>query len=77
MRHGNNIITKDQIIQHVWNYDANVLPNSVEVYIKHLRDKIDKPFKGNPELIKTVRGFGYKISQSQNSNVKSQNLYKD
>jgi len=60
MRHKNKIITKDQIINHVWNYDANVLPNSVEVYIKHLRDKIDKPFKG-PALIHTFRGFGYKI----------------
>ncbi len=61
MRHANRIITKDQIIQHVWNYDANVLPNSVEVYIKHLRDKIDKPFSNKPNLIHTVRGFGYKI----------------
>lgn len=60
MRHPNKIITKEQIINHVWNYDANVLPNSVEVYIKHLRDKIDKPFQG-VDLIHTVRGFGYKI----------------
>ncbi len=60
MRHQNKIVTKSQIINHVWNYDANVLPNSVEVYIKHLRDKIDKPFK-RPTLIHTLRGFGYKI----------------
>lgn len=61
MRHPNKIFTKEQIINHVWNYDADVLPNSVEVYIKHLRDKIDKPFKNLPALIQTVRGFGYKI----------------
>jgi DNA-binding response OmpR family regulator len=61
MRHPNKIFTKEQIINHVWNYDANVLPNSVEVYVKHLRDKIDKPFKTSPDLIHTVRGFGYKI----------------
>ncbi len=42
MRHPNQIIKKEQIINHVWNYDADVLPNSVEVYIKHLRDKIEK-----------------------------------
>jgi len=42
MRHPNQIIKKEQIINHVWNYDADILPNSVEVYIKHLRDKIDK-----------------------------------
>ena len=61
MHHKNTIITKDKIINHVWNYDADVLPNSVEVYIKHLRDKIDAPFSG-PTLIHTVRGFGYKIA---------------
>jgi two-component system, OmpR family, response regulator len=64
MRHPNTIITKDQIIQHVWDYNADVLPNSVEVYIKHLRDKIDSPFKTSP-LIHTIRGFGYKLSQEK------------
>jgi DNA-binding response OmpR family regulator len=61
MRHPNKIIKKEDIIMQVWSYEADVLPNSVEVYIKHLRDKIDKPFKNSPELIHTVRGFGYKI----------------
>ena len=61
MRHKGITITKEQIINHVWNYDADVLPNSVEVYIKHLRSKIDS-FPGKPPLIKTIRGFGYKIS---------------
>jgi DNA-binding response OmpR family regulator len=61
MRHPNKVITKEQIINHVWNYDADVLPNSVEVYIKHLRDKVDQPFAG-PSLIHTLRGFGYKIA---------------
>ena len=64
LRHANKIITKDQIINHVWDYDANVMPNSVEVYIRHLRNKIDDPFPGNP-LIRTVRGFGYKISEKE------------
>lgn len=63
MRHPNKIFTKEQIISHVWNYDADVLPNSVEVYVKHLRDKIDKPFQDMPNLIHTVRGFGYKIGE--------------
>ncbi len=62
MRHPQAIITKDQIINHVWDYDANILPNTVEVYIKLLRNKIDKPFKDTP-LIHTVRGFGYKIGE--------------
>lgn len=59
MRHANKILTKDQLIQHVWSYESDILPNTVEVYIRNLRQKIDKPFK--KELIKTVRGFGYKI----------------
>jgi len=62
MRHPNQILTKDQIINHVWNYDSDVLPNTVEVYIGYLRNKIDKPFKNQPSLIQTVRGFGYKLS---------------
>jgi DNA-binding response OmpR family regulator len=61
--HQGKIITKEQIINHVWNYDANVLPNSVEVYVTHLRNKIDKPFPKLSPLIQTVRGFGYKIIQ--------------
>jgi len=62
MRNKNRILTKDAIISHVWDYDADILPNTVEVYIKYLRTKIDKPFKSN--LIQTVRGFGYRLSGS-------------
>lgn len=59
MRHTNTVLTKEQLVQHVWDYDADVLPSTVEVHIKHLRDKIDTPF--NSSYIQTVRGFGYKI----------------
>jgi DNA-binding response OmpR family regulator len=61
MRHPDRILSKDTIISHLWDYDADVLPNTVEVYIGYLRNKIDKPF-GGPPLIHTVRGFGYKVS---------------
>jgi len=61
LRHKGKILTKEQIINHVWDYDADVLPNTVEVYIGYLRNKIDKPFKNKKPLIQTVRGFGYKI----------------
>lgn len=61
MRNPGRILTKDNIIAHVWDYDADILPNTVEVYIGYLRNKIDRAFKNKPELIKTVRGFGYKI----------------
>lgn len=61
MRHKNTIVTKDQIIAHVWNYEADVLPNTVEVYIGYLRNKVDKPF--SKALIHTIRGFGYTIRE--------------
>ena len=61
MRHPDKILSKDQIIRHVWNYDADILPNTVEVYIRNLRRKIDEPFKSKKPLIHTARGFGYKI----------------
>lgn len=61
MRNPGKILSKDQIIAHVWNYDADILPNTVEVYIKSLRNKIDVPFQNKKPLITTVRGFGYKI----------------
>ncbi len=61
LRHPNQIINKDTIIAHVWDYDADILPNTVEVYIGYLRSKIDRAFKKRPPLIHTVRGFGYKL----------------
>lgn len=64
LRHPNQVIKKEQIINHIWNYDADVLPNTVEVYIGYLRSKIDKLFPSKPTLIQTVRGFGYKIGKA-------------
>lgn len=63
MRRPGTIHTKEQIISHVWDYDADILPNTVEVYIKNLRNKIDVPFSKKPPLITTVRGFGYKLGK--------------
>jgi len=59
LRRPERIISKETIIQHVWDYDADVLPNTVEVYIGYLRGKIDKAFPAAPALIHTRRGFGY------------------
>ncbi len=61
IRHKNRILSKEQIIENVWDYEADVLFNTVEVYIGYLRNKIDKPFKDKKPLIHTVRGFGYRI----------------
>jgi DNA-binding response OmpR family regulator len=59
LRNPGRPLSKEVIISHVWDYDADILPNTVEVYIKYLRNKIDSPFK--TPLIHTVRGFGYKL----------------
>jgi len=63
VKNKNTIVSKDQIISHLWNYDSDILPNTIEVYIKNLREKIDRPFKNKKPLIQTVRGFGYKIEE--------------
>ncbi|MGH7233924.1 MAG: response regulator transcription factor [Candidatus Saccharimonadales bacterium] len=55
------VVTKDMIINHVWDEDAYVLPNTVEVYIGYLRNKIDRPFPSSKTLLHTLRGFGYKL----------------
>jgi two-component system, OmpR family, response regulator len=53
MRQAGQIVTKDQIITHVWDYESNILPNTIEVYVRNLRKKGIE--------VETVRGFGYKI----------------
>jgi DNA-binding response OmpR family regulator len=57
MRNADRVLSKDNIISHVWDFDADILPNTVEVYIGYLRNKIDKPF--DKPLLHTNRGFGY------------------
>lgn len=59
LRNQGRPLSKEVIISHVWDYDADILPNTVEVYVKYLRNKVDVPF--TTPLIHTVRGFGYKL----------------
>jgi DNA-binding response OmpR family regulator len=61
MRNKNKVLSKNNIMTHVWDFDADILPNTIEVFMAYLRGKIDKPFDG-PKLLQTVRGFGYKIT---------------
>jgi two-component system, OmpR family, response regulator len=61
MRNQGRVLSKTNIISHVWDFDADILPNTVEAYVGYLRAKIDKPFADKPALIHTVRGFGYKL----------------
>lgn len=64
MHHPGQIITKDTLISHIWNEDADVLPNTVEVYIGYLRAKIDRPYPADAQLLHTVRGFGYRLGNA-------------
>jgi len=65
MRNAGIVVSKDSIISHVWNFDADILPNTVEVYMGYLRQKVDKPFSKDKPLIHTVRGFGYRLGHVQ------------
>lgn len=67
MRNKNRILSKHNIMTHVWDFDADILPNNVEVFINYLRGKIDKPFPQAIPLIQTVRGFGYVIKDEESS----------
>ncbi len=59
MLNKNNVISKEQLLENAWDYGIETFSNTLEVNMKNLRDKIDKPFK--KKLIKTVYGFGYKF----------------
>src|SRR6266567_1184726 len=54
MAHAGKVISKKELIDHAWNFDANILPNTVETYIGYLRNKIDKHFK--KPVIHTIKG---------------------
>ena len=60
------VVSKDQIIQHVWDFEADILPNTVEVFVRSLRKKLDHG-KGQSH-IETARGFGYRL-KDETSNV--------
>jgi DNA-binding response OmpR family regulator len=59
MRHANQVVTRNMILEHVWEEDADPSTNTIDVHIKYLRDKIDKPF--GTKHLKTVHGLGYKL----------------
>ena len=57
IRNKERVLSREQIEQHIWNYDYEGGTNVIDVYIRYLRRKIDKDFE--PKLIHTVRGIGY------------------
>lgn len=59
MRHPGEVVTKLDILDHVWDFDFDGDPNVVEVHMSALRRKIDKPF--GSVTIETLRGAGYRL----------------
>ena len=59
MYHPNQVVTRDMIEQHIWNYDFECESNVIDVYVRRLRRKIDDPFP--VKLLTTVRGVGYRL----------------
>jgi len=62
MSHADQIITRTMISEHVWNEDFDSFTNVIDVYVRYLRNKIDKGFKR--PLLHTIRGTGYLLSES-------------
>lgn len=61
MRHPNQVLTRELIYEHIWNYDFGGESNIIEVYIRYLRSKLEA--SGKPRLIQTVRGVGYALRE--------------
>ncbi len=63
MEHAGTVVTRDMLLRSVWQASDELWTNTVDVHIKHLRDRIDRPFEGR--MIRTVHGLGYKIEAFQ------------
>ena len=65
MSNAGRVLSRTMIIEHVWDQSFDGVTNIVDVYVRHLRDKVDEGRDGN--LIRTVRGVGYVISEEKRS----------
>jgi two-component system OmpR family response regulator len=59
MRHAGDVLSRERILEHVWDFAYEGTSNLVEVYIRSLRERIDRPF--GRDSIETVRGAGYRL----------------
>lgn len=59
MRNENQVISRDQILDHVWDFEVNAFSNIVDVHITNLRKKLEKA--GAKNILETIRGVGYKV----------------
>ncbi|SDO68549.1 DNA-binding response regulator, OmpR family, contains REC and winged-helix (wHTH) domain [Paenibacillus sp. yr247] len=68
IQHQDEVMSREQIISEVWGYDFVGDTNVVDVYIRYLRQKVDKPFSS--KLIQTIRGVGYLLRSGSSSTDK-------
>jgi two-component system OmpR family response regulator len=59
LRHPDEVLTRTAILEHAWDFAYDGTSNVVDVYVRYLREKIDRPF--GRETIRTVRGVGYRL----------------
>jgi DNA-binding response OmpR family regulator len=62
MRRRGDVVSKREVLDNVWDFDFEGDPNIVEVYVRHLRNKLDRPF--GREAIETLRGAGYRLASN-------------
>jgi two-component system OmpR family response regulator len=63
MLHKGDVVTRTEIMDHVWNFEFDGTSNVIDVYVRYLRDKIDRPFE--LDSIETVRGVGYRLREPE------------
>jgi two-component system OmpR family response regulator len=61
MRHPGDVLTRSEILDHVWDFAFAGTSNVISVYIRYLREKIDRPF--GVQTLETVRGHGYRLRE--------------
>ena len=61
MRHPGEVLSRFELLEHAWDYEYENRSNVVDVYVRYLREKIDRPFGANS--IETVRGAGYRLRE--------------
>jgi two-component system OmpR family response regulator len=59
MRHPGEVLSRTRMLEHVWDFAYDGRSNVVDVYVRYLREKIDRPF--GRHSIETVRGVGYRL----------------
>jgi two-component system OmpR family response regulator len=59
MRHPNEVLSRSMLLEHAWDFAFDGTSNVVDVYIRYLREKIDRPF--GRDTLETVRGVGYRL----------------